>query len=144
MAFRRVFLPEKNRFIKIFFKGKAGVAGVLYPAGRLGRADNAHFIHTHGIQHFCRFKHGITVAAIHICLHLDTKAVFDAERNCIQRRFLGAFVISHPIVITYAVKGYFHKRHTADSLHAVKRLLVYEISVCVQLLDKHSARVDTL
>lgn len=52
MSFRCVLLPERNRFVKIFFKGKAGVAGVLNPTRSLGRADYPHFVYAHSVEFF--------------------------------------------------------------------------------------------
>ena len=140
----RVFLPQEERLVIVFLKREAGVARVLHPAGGLRCADDAHFRHAHAVQTLRRFQHGIAVAAIHIRLHLDGEAVFDAQPDRAQRSFLRALVCAHPIVIAEAVKGYFHERDAADGLHAVKRLPVDKIPIRVQLLDVHAARVDAL
>ena len=142
MRFRCVLLPERNRFVKIFFKGKAGVAGILYPTRSFGRADHPRFAYAHRVQLFGRFQHYVAVLAVHVGLHFDGKPVFNTVRNRIQRNLLGTLMIPHPIVITDAVKGYFHERDAADAFQALKRRHVYEMTVCIQLFDEHSARID--
>ena len=140
----RVLLPQEERLVIVFLKCEAGVARVLHPAGGLRCADDAHFRHAHSVQPLRRFQHGIAVAAIHIRLHLDGEAVFDAQPDRAQRSFLRALVCAHPIVIAEAVKGYFHERHTPGFFHTVKRFRIYEISVCVQFFHIHSAPINAL
>ena len=140
---RCVLLPEKQRLIKVFFKRKAGIARVLHPPRSFRRANDAHFGNAHFIEHFRRLEHGSAVTAVHIRLHLDGKAAFKAKRNRFQSRLLRALMVAHPVVITDTIKGYFHKRNTAYRPHFVKHLLIYKISVRIQLLNIHSARVNS-
>lgn len=140
----RIALPELKRFIEVFLEREAGVPRVLHPAGSLGRADDAHFPHAHRVEQLRGLAHGIAVAAVQIGLHLDGKTVFDAQPNRAQRGLLRALMRAHPVMIAEAVKGYFHERDAAERPHAPERLPIDEVSVRVQLLDIHPARVDPL